>query len=58
MATIAHVFFMFNNLRLELIVGFADIGGIVDHHCFKISFHDNKISVFVYSKVHQLHFIW
>jgi len=26
-------FFVFSELRLELIVCFVDIGGIVDHHC-------------------------
>ena len=30
------VFFMFTDLRSEVIVYFADIGGMVDHHC---SFH-------------------
>ena len=28
-----HFFFMFNDLRSEVIVRFDDIGGIVDHHC-------------------------
>jgi hypothetical protein len=27
------VFFMFNNLRLEVVVHFVNIGGIVDDHC-------------------------
>ena len=27
------VFFMFNDLRWEVIVRFIDIGGIVDYHC-------------------------
>ena len=27
------VFFVFSELRLEVIVRFVDIGGIVNHHC-------------------------
>ena len=27
------LFFMFNDLRCELVVCFVDIGGIVDNHC-------------------------
>ena len=29
------LYFMFNDLRSEVIVPFVDIGGNVDHHCFK-----------------------
>jgi hypothetical protein len=30
---------VFNGLRWDVIVGFVDIGGIVDHHCLKLSFY-------------------
>jgi hypothetical protein len=33
-------FSMFNELRQELIVHFVDIGGIIDHHCLKLSFYN------------------
>ena len=29
---------MFSDLRLEVIVRFVDIGGIVDHHCLNFLF--------------------
>jgi hypothetical protein len=32
------VFFMFTDLRSEVIVYFVDIGGIVDHHCLRFLF--------------------
>jgi hypothetical protein len=32
------VFFMFTELRWELIVRFVDIGEIVDHHCLNFLF--------------------
>ena len=32
------IFFMFSDLRLEVIVCFGDIGGIVDHHCLNLFF--------------------
>ena len=32
------VSFLFNELRWELIVGFVDIDGIVDHHCLSFLF--------------------
>jgi len=28
------LFLLFNDLRLEVVVRFVDICGIVDHHCF------------------------
>jgi hypothetical protein len=31
--------FVFNGLRWDVIVGFVDIGGIVHHHCLKLSFY-------------------
>jgi len=31
------VLFMFNDWWREVIVYFVDIGGIVDHHCFKLN---------------------
>jgi hypothetical protein len=34
----AMVFFMFNEMRLEVIVRFVDIGGIVDHHSLKLCY--------------------
>ena len=40
-ASYVMVFFMFICLRWEVIVGFVDIGGIVDHHCLKLSFHNH-----------------
>ena len=36
---IYHGLFMFNNLRLEVIVRFVDIGGIVYLSLFKLPFH-------------------
>jgi hypothetical protein len=33
---------MFNELRLKVIVCFVDIGGIADHHLFKLSFHNKS----------------
>ena len=30
---ICHCLFMFNDLRLEVIVRFVDIGGFIDHSC-------------------------
>jgi hypothetical protein len=32
------VFFMFTDLRSEVIVYFVDIGGIDDHHCLRFHF--------------------
>jgi len=32
------VFFVFSELRSEVIVRFVDIGGIVDHYCFNSLF--------------------
>ena len=32
------VFFMFNELRWDVIVHFVDIGGIVHHHCLNFLF--------------------
>jgi len=36
--TICRGFFVFNELRSEVIVHFVDIGGIVDHQCINIFF--------------------
>jgi hypothetical protein len=35
------VFFMFTDLRSDVIVYFADIGGIVDLHCLRFLFINN-----------------
>ena len=35
--------FVFSELRLEWIAHFVDISAIVDHPCFKISFHNSHI---------------
>jgi len=37
------VSFVFNDLRLEMIVCFVYISGIVDQHCLKLSFHNSKL---------------
>jgi hypothetical protein len=34
------VFLVFSEFSWEVIFRFVDIGGIVDHHCFKLSFHN------------------
>jgi hypothetical protein len=39
---------MFIKLRWEAVVHFVDIGVIVDHHCFKLSFHKSKYIIPVF----------
>ena len=42
---ICSYFFMFDELRWELIVHCVDIGGILYHHFFKLSFHDRSYDI-------------
>ena len=37
---------VFNDLRSEVIVRFVNIGGIVDHRCLKLSFHNHTKQIF------------
>ena len=40
---VVYFFFMFNELKWEVIVRFVDIGGNVDHHCLNFLFIKSKM---------------
>ena len=42
-----HGLFVFNDLRRDVVVCFADIGGIVDHHCITFCFNDMEAKQFL-----------
>ena len=49
------VFFVFNELRWEVVACFVDIGGIVDHHCFQLTFHKTIVFIFKICSFVQFH---